>query len=424
VLDALGCAIGAYQAPGRKIMEETAIEIGGPKEATCFGSGLRTSALNASLVNAFLVRFLDYSDMGGGGHNSDGISSILAVAERQKSNGRDFLTSVVISYELGARFKDALDALILEERGWTTDMRCAFNQCPSIGKLMKLSEEQIANAIGVCMSHTIPMGILDSNKDENVMAKNIRFGWSSHDAILACLWAKKGFTGPIRILESEERGLQKVLVGDMDLQKMTDFSGWRILKTQFKTVAANGTSHPHILSTLGIVIENDLKPGDIAEVNIGAPKRESRHTTSPPKKYPRNAESADHSTFFMNAMAIKERCVWEDAVNPKNFTDPVVLDLIEKMTVHNDPSLARYQGASEIITKDGRRFYKRIDDPPGVGTVPLSDVELEDKFRRMARRYMGKAQIDKLVGTLWNLEKLKSVGELTKLMVFPRSGKR
>ncbi len=50
VLDALGCAIGAYEAPGRTIMEKTAQEIGGPPEATVVCSGLRVSALNASLV--------------------------------------------------------------------------------------------------------------------------------------------------------------------------------------------------------------------------------------------------------------------------------------------------------------------------------------------------------------------------------------
>src|SRR5262249_11181007 len=54
VLDALACAVGAYAAPGRTIMEETAKELGGPEEATVFCSGYRTSALNASLVNAFL----------------------------------------------------------------------------------------------------------------------------------------------------------------------------------------------------------------------------------------------------------------------------------------------------------------------------------------------------------------------------------
>src|SRR3990172_5179031 len=125
VLDALGCAIGAYEAPGRTICEETVKEIGGPQEATVFCSGLRTSALNAALANSFLVRFLDYNDWGGGGHNSDALSSILAVSEREKVSGKDFLTSLVISYELGGRFRDSvamsslagIPILTLEDRG-------------------------------------------------------------------------------------------------------------------------------------------------------------------------------------------------------------------------------------------------------------------------------------------------------------------
>ena len=68
---------------------------------------------------------------------------------------------------------------------------------------MGLSEEQIANAIGICMSHTLPMAILDSDREENFMAKNIRFGWAAHDAILACMLAKRGFTGPVRVIESD-----------------------------------------------------------------------------------------------------------------------------------------------------------------------------------------------------------------------------
>src|SRR3990172_11852260 len=62
VLDALGCAIGAYEAPGRTVCEKTIKEFGGPPEATVFCSGLRVSALNAALANSFLVRFLDYCD--------------------------------------------------------------------------------------------------------------------------------------------------------------------------------------------------------------------------------------------------------------------------------------------------------------------------------------------------------------------------
>lgn len=420
VLDALGCAIGAYEAPGRPICEATVQEIGGLQEATVFCSGLRTSALNAALVNSFLVRFLDYSDLGGGGHNSDALSSILAVSEREKAGGRDFLTSVVISYELGERFVDSI-AGGLEQKGWTSDIRAGLNQPPALGRLMGLNEEQIANAVGICMSHALPLGILDTDREENVMAKNIRFGWAAHDAILACMLARNGFTGPVRIVESDAGVRRVILQGDMDLERLTDFSGWRIVDVRFKALCANGTSHAPIYATMGIVKEQDLKPGDIAAVHIKTTPREARHTTTPAKKYPRNAESADHSIFYGNALAIKERAFGPDSIKPEKFTDPVVLDLIERITVEADPTLKKYQGISEITTKDGRFFQKCIDVPHGLEDDPLTDKELEAKFSEMASKHMSSEQIRKIFDTCWNLEKLDDLGKLTKLMVFPRS---
>ena len=71
-----------------------------------------------------------------------------------------------------------------------------------------------------------------------------------------------------------------------------------------------------------------------------------------------------------------------------------------------------------ITTKDGRRFDKRIDNPHGFGDDPLSDGELEDKFRGMASKYMREKQIQKIFDTVWNAERLSDVSELTKLMVF------
>lgn len=430
VLDALGCAIGAYESPGRTIFEETIKEIGGPQEATVYCSGLLTSALNASLINSFLVRFLDFNDMGGGAHNSDAISSILAVSEREKASGKDFLTSLVISYELGARFRDSVATAplneirvqnSLEEKGWTSDVRAGLNQPPAIGKLMGLTEGQIANAIGICLSHALPLGILDGHTEECVMAKNIRFGWVAHDAILACMLAKKGFTGPVRIIESDA-GIRGIIAqGNMDLQQLTDFSGWRMREVRFKAMPANATTFGHVFATLGIVNEHNLKADDIAAVRIKAHIRECRHTTALPKKYPRNAESADHSAFYANAIAIKERTFGPDSSKPEKFTDPVVLDLIEKITIEPDPALTPYQGKSEIVTKDGRCFQKFVDVPHGLGNDPFTDKELEDKFGEMASKYMSSKQIKKIFDACWNIEKLDDLSKLTKLMVFSGS---
>ena len=97
LLDALGCAIGAYDAPGRPICEEYIAELGGSEQATLFGTGKKSTLLNATLLNSFLVRFLDFNDCGGGAHNSDSIPSILAMAEYMKSCGKDLLTSIVVS---------------------------------------------------------------------------------------------------------------------------------------------------------------------------------------------------------------------------------------------------------------------------------------------------------------------------------------
>jgi 2-methylcitrate dehydratase len=425
LLDALGCAIGAYEAPGFPICEAVVKELGGVQEATVFGSGLQTSALNASLVNSFLVRFLDYNDLGGGGHNSDAISSILAVAEREKAKGQDFLISLVISYELGARVRDSIKGPSLEERGWSIDIRGGLNTPPALGRLMGLSEEQIANAIGVCTSHCLPLGILDADREEMTMMKNLRFGIVGYQAIMACLLAKRGFTGPVRIVEGDSGVRDVILKGEMDLERLTDFSGWRILKTGHKCLSANGSSLGYLLATLTLVKEHDLRPEDIALVRIRACLREYNHTTNLAKKYPRNAESADHSAFYMTAIAIKERRIGPDQFTPEKFMDPVVQELIEKVVVEPDLSMPVrcFQGISEITTKDGRHFQKHIETPHGLGEDPLSDQELEDKFRQMASKYMKEQQIQNIFKIIWNLEELDDIRKLTGMMIF-RGDKR
>ncbi len=442
VLDAIGCAIGAFEAPGRVICEEFVKEIGGIEEATVFCSGLRTNALNASLVNSFLVRFLDFNDLGGGAHNSDALASILAVAEREKLGGKAFITALVISYELGARFRDALSLTSssnelggmekgpsaasaansshrsLEERGWTSDIRAGFNQPPAIGKLLGLSEEQIANAIGVCMSHALPLGILDAHREENVMAKNLRFGWAAHDAIMSCQLAKRGFTGPVRVIESDVGIRSTIAENQLDIERLLDFSGWRILDVRFKSMPTNATTAGHVYATIDIVTENDLKPDEIAKVNIRASVREKLHTTTPAKKYPRNAESADHSAFYANAYAIMHRKFDIGSTNPEMFTNPTILELIEKITVEGEQELGKFEGISEISTKDGRRFKKKISTPFGLGNIAHTDEDLNKKFEIITSTYMKDIQLDQLRNTCWSLEKIDDVGKLANLTAF------
>ena len=426
VLDALGCAIGAYEAPGRLICEAAAKELGGPDEATVFCSGMRTSVLNATLINTFLVRYLDFNDSGGGGHNSDCLSSIFAVAERKKASGKEFMMSVMVSYELGGRFRDACGGGLegLEDKGWLGEVRGGITMPPAIGRLMGLNEEQIANAIGYTASHSLPLMILDTHHEENTMAKNLRFGAVCHDAILACTLAKQGFTAPVRVIEGEG-GINEVLMHkEMELSKLVDFSGWRMARVRHKYLPANYVTQGHAALTLALVLENNLKPEDIAAVKITVGSRELLHAADhPSKKYPRNGETADHSAHYVNAIVIKERALGPDQYAEEKYIDPVVLDLIEKITVVADPSWkpSTYASTSEITTKDGRHFKKHKPVPKGHFDDPLTDAEIEEKVRKMMVKHLPESQIKKIIDTVWNLEKVDDIGKLVALMVFPRS---
>jgi 2-methylcitrate dehydratase len=421
LLDAMGCAIGAYDAPGRPICESVARELGGPEESTVFCSGLCTSAPNATLVNSFLVRFLDANDIGGGGHNSDSIPAILAVCERENTGGKELLTSLVISYELGARVIEAAGGKgNIEEKGFTPDVRGGLSMPPALGKIMAMNEEQIANAIGICASGGLSLNVVDADEEENFMKKNLRFGWVAHDAILSCLLAQKGFTGPVNIIEGDSGWNVSMFDGEMKTGRLVDFSGWRILDTRHKSICANGSSHGYLQAVLAIVQERHLKPGDIAAVRITASPKEVRHTTTFTKKYPRTAENADHSAFYLTAFAIKEGKVGPESGHPENFTDPVILDLIEKIQVEaftRGPDIS-FEGAAEITTKDGRNFEKHVACAHGFGNDPLTDLELEYKFQEFAGKYISENQIRQIIETVWNIEKLDDIRNLTRLMVF------
>ena len=416
LLDALGNAIGAYdKSPGQPVCEAAARELGGPREATLFGSGLRTSALNASLVNSFLVRFLDYHDLGGNHHGCDAVASILAVCEREKASGRDFITSLVISYELGARVRE-IEPPKSGPGGFIFDTLANLFMPPALGRLMGLDEDQIANAIGICASHSFALGVLMA--EEPMMTKNIRTGFIAHDALLSCILAKNGFTGPTRVVEGESGLIQTLYPGFDKLDRVVDFTGWKILDTRHKFYRGCAILQAMVSATLAIVKENDLKPEDIQAVRVKCVPFWVAMFGRFPFKYPRNAETADHSMWYTAAIAIKERALGPDSYEPEKFQDPVVLSLIERITVEPGPHVGHYEGISEITTRDGRRFERRINNPHGFGDDPLTDDELEQKFTEMAAKHIGKRKIWKIFDTVWNLESLHDMKKLTALMVF------
>ena len=429
LMDALGCCIGAFDADASKIVRSMIEDLNGPGESTVIGSGLRTNCLNATLVNGLMVRYLDYNDLyvipAGkwyvGVHPSDAIPAILAVGERMKSSGKDVITATVLSYELSARFCHGATNPPLSKLGWNADTRGVYIMPLVTGKLLGLREKELENALGISGCHGMILGILDTAAEEYSMTKNLRYPFTAHGGILAALLAKRGFTGPTTVIEGAEGFNETVMKGNFAVEEFTKSDGsFHIMDTGFKALCAVGAVQGHLNATVELVNRYDIKPEDVDRVRVIAGTRPIEHTGDPAKKFPTNKETADHSSYYLTAIAIVDRTVGLEQYQPWKYKDPSVLQLIDRITLKIDPEMDKLprSGMSEITTKDGKRYTLKVDYPKGDPKNSMSDQELEDKFKSMASKFMTTEQMERVIGTIYRLESLDNIGSLMRELVF------
>ena len=109
VLDAIGCAIGALEAPPVKALRAQLEEFGGNPLASLIGGG-KTSPVLAAFYNSTLERYLDFMDSFVAKHETchpaDNVMSVLAASEYAGKSGKDFLTAVAVAYQVQCRLSE------------------------------------------------------------------------------------------------------------------------------------------------------------------------------------------------------------------------------------------------------------------------------------------------------------------------------
>ncbi|HNT67651.1 MAG TPA: MmgE/PrpD family protein [Syntrophorhabdaceae bacterium] len=435
ILDTLGCAIGGYASDANRSLHKLIAELAGPQEATIVGSGVKTSCLNATLANGVMTRYLDYNDAvvieaGGsfrvGYHPSEVIPPILALAERQGLSGLETIAAIVLGYDLSNRFLEGIVGREMEQRGWNGDTRGAYIMPFVAGRILGLDAGQVVNAAGISGSTHAVLGILDASGEEYTMTKNLRFPAMAYGGILAAMMARQGFTGPENIFEGHDGFIATVLSGEYEPLRLVDPGRrYTVMEACIKSIISDYSAQGHLSATLQLVKENDIRPEDVAAVRIAASTRCARHTGDPAKKYPVNKESADHSSYYLTAMAILERQLGPAQFSPERYSDPRVRELTDKVVFEGDPRLDRLfltAGTSEIATKQGRKYSCQIDFAKGHPKNPMSDEELAAKFTDMAAPYMTTGRIDRIMQTVFSLDKASDIKELSRLMVFEKQG--
>jgi len=421
MLDSLGCALGGYQQHDVKIALEVLEENGGPGPATVIGTGKKMDAVSASLLNALMVRVMDYNDIywkQDPCHPSDIIPAALACGERAGKNGRDLIVGIVLGHEFEMRLCEAAFPGI-RERGWHHATLTAFVSPIVASRMLDQSWKQMQHAIGISGSRMVTLGAVTAGK--LTMMKNTVDPLATQSGVLAAMFAEKGYTGPEHVIDGKE-GLVHCLGPEWKLELLEQGlgDGYRITQCGMKAFPTEALTHAPISCTLDLIKENDLSPEQVEKVQIRSLARAADILADPSKYDPRSKETADHSLPYVIAAAIVDR-----QVTPLQFTDEKIMDpeiraQLDKVEVVADSEIeALFPELQRVIvtvrTTDGREFTKQIDYPKGDPRNPLTDAEIEEKFDALAEPVLSAERRKQLKETTWKMEQLDSIGELLRL---------
>ncbi len=422
LLDSVGCALGGYKQHDVVIALKVLREIAGRGPATVIGTGERIDPVSASLANALMIRCMDYNDIywkQDPSHPSDIFPAAMACCERAKSDGKELIVGFVLGHEFEMRLCEAAFPGI-RERGWHHATLTAFASPIVAGRALHLTWEQIQHAIGISASRHCTMGAVTAGK--LTMMKNTVDPMATQSGVLAALLAEKGYSGPEHVIDGKE-GLAHCFGPVWKLNLLTDGLGesWRITQCGMKFFPTEALTHAPISAVLDLVKENDLHPDEVEKIQVRSLARAADILSDPSKYDPHTKETADHSLPYVIAAALVDRQVTPAQFEMHKIMDPTIRAQLKKVEVVADPEIEKVFPALQrvivnITAKDGRTFSKQLDYPKGDPRNPLSDTEVEEKFRALAEGVLSDKAQKKLADALWNLEKIGSVSKLMALM--------
>jgi len=421
LLDSLGCALGGYQQHDVKIALEVLEQHAGSGPSTVIGTGRRMDPISASLLNALMVRVMDYNDIywkQDPSHPSDIIPAAMACGERAGKSGRDLILGIVLGHEFEMRLCEAAFPGI-RERGWHHATLTALVSPIVAAKMLDLGWEQIQHAIGISGSRMATLGAVTAGK--LTMMKNTVDPMACQSGVLAALLAEKGYSGPEHVIDGKE-GLVHCMGPEWKLEVLEQGLGesWRITQCGMKAFPTEALTHAPISCVLDIVKENDLDADVVDKVHIRSLARAADILADPSKYDPRTKETADHSLPYVIAAAVADRQVTPLQFTEEKIADPRIRAQLGKVEVVADPEIEKLFPALQrvivrITTTDGRSFQKQIDYPKGDPRNPLTDREIEEKFDALAEPVLSGDARRRLCEAVWNADGVGSIGELMEL---------
>jgi 2-methylcitrate dehydratase len=409
IVDALGCAIGAFDEEPVKIARRSADALREGGRSTILGTSDGSSPELATFVNGLMVRYFDFNDTylsKEPAHPSDNLAPCLAVAEAEGSTGKELLAAAVTAYEVQCRLCDAAD---IRHRGWDHVNYGLVSSSLAASKLMGLDPAQATHSVNIALNSHLAMRQVRIG--ELSMWKGASFANAARNGVFAAILAREGMTGPAPIFEGE-MGFFRQVSGPFDLD-VEGFGGrggeYKVNETYVKFWPAEY----HAQSAIWAALEVRKRVGDTKRIrSVLVETHEAGYTIlgkGREKWKPPTKETADHSLPYIVGMALLKGKIDNSTYSKTNIRDATNLEFIGRVKVEEDPALtSKYpdEGMPNRVTvtlEGGQKATAQIDVPKGHPRNPMSKEDIEEKFLHLATRKIGGKAAREALSRIWSL---------------------
>ncbi|MDW5378033.1 MmgE/PrpD family protein [Halomonas sp. HP20-15] len=426
ILDGFGLALSGSVAESGRIVQAYLKRLGGVGQASVIGTDMRVPERFAAFANGVGIHADDFDDtqLAVGPDRVYGLlthptapclPAALAVAEVHDLSGRELMLAYHLGVEVETKIAEAISPRHYQHGFHATATCGTFAAAAAAGRLQGLDEPTLLRALAIAASQSAGL-----RENFGTMTKPFHAGRSSESGVVAVDFAQSGWSATDKILESP-RGFFQAHGGGYLLEAISGKLGrpWTFIEpgVSIKPNPSGSLTHPGMTRMLELILEHDIKPGDVDRVNVGTnhnmPNALIHHR-------PVNELQAKFSMEFCMAILLLER-----RGGLPEFTDEVVnrSDVQEMLGrvhfgVHPEAEAAGYDKMTTIIDihlKDGQTISGRADFGKGSPANPMSYDEVADKFRGCAE-FAGwdASKTESLIETVRHLEDLASVRELTR----------
>jgi 2-methylcitrate dehydratase len=415
LVDTLGCALGAFSAEPSIIARRLAGRMTSNMPSRIVGTKDASAPDMAGFANGVMVRYLDCNDSyfsPGGGHPSDMIPAVLAMADPLGRDGQTVITAIALAYEVFCRLSDQV---VLGDLGWDQGTFSVIGAACGAGKVLGLDRQAMGHALSLAV---VPnLALRATRVGELSMWKGCAAACATRAGIFAAQLAQEGMTGPAGAFDGP-RGLWDQAVGQpVALEQLGGGRElFRITATSFKFFP----SQIHTQAPIGLALElrTQVPAEDIAAIRIRSYRSAVRSAATDPQKWdPQTRETADHSIPFLVAAAFQDGAVTPASFTTDRIQSAALRQLMAKMTIEEDAEFTRafpqeFNCCMEVTSKSGQRFTAETAFPKGHQRNPLSDPDLEAKLQHLAADTLPEPQCRAALAQLWSLEHAPNLHQL------------